>query len=125
MHDAAAPSESRALRWNAQTTSAGRSYLMSTDQVRKWVTTNDYFESDRVQQGHDCFVPNNARYPHIHIGKDYIVYSKSSGNHSHLIEPGDSIIRHDRIHTALQEEAFQKRGNPCLVQLLRYMSSQL
>ena len=61
----------------------------------------------------------------MHIGKDFIVYSKSSGNHSHLIEPGGINIRHDRIHTALQEEAFQKWGNACIIQLLRYMSSQL
>jgi hypothetical protein len=98
---------------------------MSTNQVRQWVITNDYFEGGRVQQGRDCFVPSNASYPHIHIGEDFIVYSKSSGNHSHLIEPGDSNIRIGRIHTALQEESFQKRGNPCLIQLLRYMSSQL
>ena len=31
---------------------------MSTDKVREWVTTNDYFKTGRVQRGRDCF---NAR----------------------------------------------------------------
>ena len=91
---------------------------MSVDQVRKWVKTNDYFEGGRVEQGNDVYVPGLG-YPHAHIGPDYIVYSKSTGNHSYLIEQG-GVIRKERIATALQDNK-----DPNVWQLLRYMSSQL
>jgi hypothetical protein len=96
---------------------------MSVDQVREWVTTNDYFEGALVRQGKDLFVPDNARYPHVHIGTNFIVYSKSSGNHSYLIEKGGTI-QQGRIHTAVQEETLQNKSAE-LIQLLRYMASQL
>lgn len=95
---------------------------MSVDQVQKWVLSNDYFTPDfggsREEQGREVFVPS-TKYPHIHIGADYIVFSKSKTNHSYLIETG-GIIRQGRIATALMDVADLN-----MKQLLRYMSSQL
>ena len=96
---------------------------MSVDQVRTWVLSNDYFTPDfggsRVQQGNDVFVPTAARKPHIHIGRDFIVYSKTETNHSYLIETG-GVIRQGRIAQALTDVTDDN-----MKQLLRYMSSQL
>ncbi|HLO03749.1 MAG TPA: hypothetical protein VK191_11630, partial [Symbiobacteriaceae bacterium] len=85
--------------------------------VKTWVKTNDYFAGNRVEQGGDVFVPSNNKYPHIHIGNDFVTYSKSSSNHIYLIQ-GDQVFK-GRIQTAQQDSQ-----DAHVIQVCRYLDSQ-
>ena len=96
---------------------------MGVDIVRHWVETNDYFTAafggSRVVQGQDVFVPTADCYPHIPIGENPIIYSKTPNYHIYLVEAG-GVLRMNRIDNALGE---QEAGD--MNQLLRHMRSQL
>jgi hypothetical protein len=112
-----------APRDDASTARARRDHRMSVDTVRQWVKTNDYFTpafgGSRDVQGTDVFVPTAHKYPHIHIGANYITYSKTPSNHVYLVETG-GVVRMNRIDNALTEQ-----GAGDMNQLLRHMKSQL
>jgi hypothetical protein len=94
---------------------------MSVAEIRKWVTTNDYFAGGRdIADSDNLFVSSRNKYPHIHIGRDFITYSKGADNHMYLIEKG-GVVRKPRIDTAVQDAPKDAH----IMQLLRYMSSQL
>ncbi|MFS2009258.1 hypothetical protein ACCD06_05230 [Azospirillum sp. CT11-132] len=61
---------------------------MPSSRVREWVLLNDFFEH-KVRQGNDVFVPDTS-YPHIHIGKGFVVFSRTSNDHPDLIR-GDIV----------------------------------
>jgi len=85
-----------------------------TEQVKDWAKTNDYFANNIEKNGVDVFVPAANIYPHIHMGKNFITYSKSSSNHSELCR-GDQVFK-ERINTAQQDTK-----NPYIDQVCRYM----
>lgn len=85
--------------------------------VREWVRTNDFFEGNRVEQGGDVYVPSEKKYPHIHIGDNFVVYSKSPSNHSYLLN-GSEVFK-GRVETAQQD-----CGEAHIMQICRYLSSQ-
>jgi hypothetical protein len=38
--------------------------------------------------GSDMYVPKRNIYPHLHVTKDFVVYSTSSGSHKDLVQGG-------------------------------------
>jgi hypothetical protein len=93
--------------------------MKTVDQIREWATTNDFFEGNIVQQGKDVFIPSNNKYPHIHIGKDFITYSKAPSNHMYMVETGSEMVNQGRVLNA-----FQGCKEAHIMQACRYMSSQ-
>lgn len=91
---------------------------MPSRTVRDWVRTNDFFGTARITQGRDTFVPVNNRYPHIHIGDGFVVYSKTSSNHMEL-------IRGDAVHSERTQQAFDDCNDANIMQVCRYILSQL
>ena len=93
---------------------------MNPKQVAEWATTNDFFTPDfgggRVVEGNDVFIPTAHIYPHIHIGKDFVVLSKNRNNHVELMR-GDQVFK-ARIQNNLN--GYMSDIN----QVLRYMDSQ-
>ena len=85
--------------------------------VNTWVTGNDFFEGFKVAQGGDVFVPTNNRYPHIHIGNGYIVYSKTAHNHLYLCQ-GDQLFL-NRVQTVLQDS-----DDAHVLQICRFIGGQ-
>lgn len=71
-----------------------------------------------VTQGRDTFVPVNNRYPHIHVGDGFVVYSKTSSNHMEL-------IRGNVVHAARTQQACDDCNNADIMQVCRYILSQL
>ncbi len=63
---------------------------MDYKMLKTWVTTNDLFTDDRVIQSGEVFVPSTNKYPHIHIGKNFVTFSASPTNHIYLCE-GDMV----------------------------------
>jgi hypothetical protein len=93
------------------------------DQLREWVKSNDlftkYFGGDRVEKGNDLFMPSEKKYPHIHIGKDFVTFSKNPSNHIYLIEKGGLVMKNRIIDQSAGTSDFD------IKQLLRYMQFQL
>lgn len=85
--------------------------------VMKWVKSNDFFEGNVVEDNGDVFVPYKNNYPHIHINKDFVTYSKSSSNHAYLIQ-GDQAYK-ERTETAKQD-----CGNADIMQICSYILSR-
>ncbi|NRF67355.1 hypothetical protein HLB44_10200 [Aquincola sp. S2] len=90
--------------------------------VREWVTSNDLYSSyfdvaTYVAQGKDIFVPSQNKYPHVHVGKDFIVWSKSPTNHTDLIR--GSMVYKQNIGSAMGMTT-----DFGMNQMLRYMNSQ-
>lgn len=95
---------------------------MSVAVIREWVKTNDYFAGGRdIVDNQNTFVSARHIYPHIHIGPNFVTYSKGANNHSYLIEVG-GVVRKQRIDTALTDAP---KTDVFMNQVLRYMSSQL
>jgi hypothetical protein len=95
---------------------------MSVDVIREWVKTNDFFEGGRdISDRQNTYVSSRNVYPHVHIGSNFITYSKGPNNHSYLIEAG-GVVRKGRIDTALADAP---QADVFMNQVLRYMSSQL
>ena len=90
-----------------------------TDYVKAFVEGNDYFENNVVRKNTDMYVPSNNRYPHIHIGKNFVVYSKSKGNHSYLVEKSQSRASKSRTLNAKQNS-----GSADIMQICDYLLSQ-
>lgn len=94
---------------------------LTIKQVTEWVKSNDLFTLDdvatRVLQGRDVFVPSQNKYPHVHIGKDFIVWSKSPTNHTDL-------IRGSKVYEANIGNALGQAHDFGANQVLRYMKSQ-
>lgn len=93
---------------------------MNPKQVADWATTNDFFTPEfgggRVVIGNDIYIPTAHIYPHIHIGKDFVVLSKSSNNHIEL-------MRGEQVFTArIKNNLKGYMGD--VDQVLRYMESQ-
>jgi len=91
---------------------------LTVDMVRVWLTGAFWTDSGRVGQGRDLFVPSQNQYPHIQIGKDFIVWSKSPWNHTDLMRGGMAYPAN--ISDALISSTSAFRGN----ELLRYLISQ-
>jgi hypothetical protein len=91
----------------------------TVDTIRTWATTNDFFEDNIVQQGKNVFIPSEKKYPHIHIGPDFITYSKSDKNHMYIVDKGSEIVNQGRVLNA-----YQGCGEAHIMQACRYMSSQ-
>jgi len=89
------------------------------NQVRLWASSNDYFEGHIVFQGKDIFIPSEKKLPHVHIGKDFIVYKKGADNHSYLVNPGEETVQKSRI-------AMARTGSNSadIDQVCRYLESQ-
>ena len=84
--------------------------------VMAFVRGNDYFDHV-VDAGGDLFVPSNNRYPHIHMHKNFVTYSKRSNNHMYLIQ-GDVAYK-GRTETAKQD-----CGDAEIMQICSYILSQ-
>ncbi len=91
----------------------------TVDQIREWATTNDFFEKNIVKQGKDVLILSNNKYPHIHIGPDFITYSKAPTNHMYIVEKGSEMVNQDRVLNA-----HSGCGEAHIMQACRYMSSQ-
>jgi hypothetical protein len=91
----------------------------TVDQIREWSTTNDFFDGSIVQQGKDVFIPSNSKYPHIHIGSDFITYSKTPSNHMYIVEKGSNDVNKGRVLNA-----FQDSHEAHIMQACRYMTTQ-
>ena len=91
---------------------------INVDNVRAHVEDNMFYEGSRVIQGKDIFVPSNNKYPHVHIGPDYVVYSKGSNNHMYMVERGGQV-QNGRVLTARQDS-----GNAEIMQICGYITSQ-
>ena len=91
---------------------------VNIDTVREWVTTNDFFKGNRVEQGRDVFVPSNNKYPHVHIGTNFITSSKSPSNHSELVD-AQGTVNNGRVLTCNQDTKSAE-----VMQLCRYLISQ-
>jgi len=88
-----------------------------SDMVAAWVTTNYFFAGAVQGAGNDVYVPAGNRYPHIHIGNGFVVYSKSKNNHTYLVQ-GDNVYA-NRCQTARAD-----CGEAHIMQICRYIESQ-
>lgn len=93
--------------------------MSTVNQVRTWATSNDFFEDNIVEQGKDVFIPSEKKYPHIHIGPDFITYSKSKGNHMYIVDKGSDDVNHGRVINA-----YQGCSEAHIMQVCRYLTSQ-
>ena len=96
--------------------------MLTIKMVRDWITSNDLYSAyldvaTFVEQGKDIFVPSENKYPHVHISKDFIVWSKSPTNHTDL-------IRGSMVYKANIGNALTSTTDFGVSQLLRYMNSQ-
>ena len=92
---------------------------MAVDQIRDWATGNNFFDGNIVKQGKDVFIPDQNRYPHIHISTNFVTYSKTPTNHMYLVETGSESVNKSRVTNALQDSQ-----EPHIIQVCRYMTSQ-
>jgi hypothetical protein len=92
---------------------------MAVAQIRTWVRSNDFFNGYIVEQSGDVFIPGPNKYPHIHIGTNYITYSKTHSNHMYLVETGSTNVNQGRVSNVLQDS-----NNAHILQVCRYMKSQ-
>jgi hypothetical protein len=90
--------------------------MTNSEMVMAFVRGNDFFDSV-VDDGKDLFVPSKTRYPHIHMNKGFVTYTKNSSNHSYLLQ-GDSSYR-GRVETAKQD-----CGDSEIMQICSYIISQ-
>jgi hypothetical protein len=95
----------------------------SVDQLRQWITTNSlftkYFGGSLVEKSNDVFMPSEKKYPHIHIGKDFVTLSKNPQNHIYLIEKGGTVMKNRIIDQQKATTDFDMK------QVLGYMALQL
>jgi hypothetical protein len=87
------------------------------DVVEAWVTSNHFFAGAVQVSGSDVYIPSANRYPHIHIGSGFIVYSKSSSNHSYLVNGNDVFAGRCQTARSNCNEAH-------IIQVCRYIESQ-
>jgi hypothetical protein len=95
---------------------------LTISMVQEWLKTNDLFSNyfdvaTYVAQGRDIFVPSENKYPHVHVSRDFIVWSKSPSNHTDL-------IRGSMVYKANISNALGMTTDFGMSQLLRYMNSQ-
>ncbi len=88
------------------------------DMVRAHIDGNDFYNALSVKQGNDLFVPSQVRYPHLHIGKNFITYSKTSTNHSEIVA-ANGFVNEGRLITMLQDS-----NSAEIKQVARYIMSQ-
>jgi hypothetical protein len=87
--------------------------------VLKQAKKIDQKSSTRIlgKMGNDYFMPGAKVYPHIHIGGNFVVYSKQDGHHADL-------IRGDKENTDTIREAIKNPNNaqrPGVKELLEWI----
>ena len=85
--------------------------------VRDWVLSNDFFEGYRVVEGNDVYVPTANKKPHMHLNKDFVVYSKSDSNHKEL-------IRGDDVSCGRNADVLQDSNEAHIKQICRFISTK-
>jgi len=89
-----------------------------SEQVIAFTDGNGYFEGEMIKQGTDVFVPVNHTYPHIHMTKNFVVYSKNANNHQYLIQ-GTEVFKNRA------QNIMAGSNSAAVIQICRYINSQL
>ncbi|MCG8653265.1 MAG: hypothetical protein MI861_25725, partial [Pirellulales bacterium] len=84
--------------------------------VLNWAKNTSQLEGQRVIQGSNVYVEKLA-YPHIHIAKDFVTYSKNANNHTNLIQG-------QQVWTSRIQTAYQDCHNEAMRTVCRYMLGQ-
>lgn len=90
---------------------------MPSRNVRDWIRSNDFFSGRVTSKSDGLYVPYENRYPHIHVGDNFVVYSKSKHNHIYLIQGS-------MVFGARAQQAYDDCRDAEMMQICRFILSQ-